>query len=113
MVKGNKLTRTGKTVTCSACKASGHNKRGCKANVSSDGGQRATPVPITVPKKTVGRKRSATQPANVPVSNKEQQSQPSHPRNVAATQGSQASPGSSFKRTKRSASRVTPEKSKQ
>nr|GEU29367.1 hypothetical protein [Tanacetum cinerariifolium] len=58
------------------CKATGHNKRGCKANVSSDGGQKAT----TVPKKTVGRKRSASQPGN-----------------EAATQGSQASAGSTLK----------------
>ncbi|GJZ70716.1 hypothetical protein Tco_0634567 [Tanacetum coccineum] len=74
MVKGNKLTRKGKTVTCSLCKATWHNKRGCKANVSSDGGQRATTVPTTMPKKTVRRKRSASQPGN-----------------EAATQGSQAS----------------------
>ncbi|GJY99327.1 hypothetical protein Tco_0516757 [Tanacetum coccineum] len=59
-----------------------HNKRGCKENVSSDGRQIAT----TVPKKNVGRKRSATQPAHVSVSNKEQQSKPSHHGNVAATQ---------------------------
>ncbi|GKE94328.1 hypothetical protein Tco_1579183, partial [Tanacetum coccineum] len=74
MVEGNKLTRKGKTVTCSLCKATEHNKRGCKANVSSDGGQRATTVPTTMPKKTVRRKRSASQPGN-----------------EAATQGSQAS----------------------
>ncbi|GJW71047.1 receptor-like cytoplasmic kinase 176 [Tanacetum coccineum] len=104
--------KIGKTVTCSLCKASGHNKRGCKANVLSDGGQRATTVPITVPKKTVGRKRYATQPAHVPVSNKEQQSHPSHHGNVAATQGSQASAGLSFKRTKMSPCRLTLEKFK-
>ncbi|GJU32691.1 ribonuclease H-like domain-containing protein [Tanacetum coccineum] len=92
MVKGNKLTRKGKIVTCSLCKATWHNKRVCKANVSSDGGQRAT----TVPKKTVGRKRSISQP-----------------RNEAATQGSQASAGSTFKRTKMTASRLTPDKIKE
>ncbi|GJZ36916.1 mutator type transposase [Tanacetum coccineum] len=35
MVKGHKLTRKGKTVTCSNCKGIGHNKRGCKGIGSS------------------------------------------------------------------------------
>ncbi|GJW27030.1 mutator type transposase [Tanacetum coccineum] len=39
IVKGNKLTRKGNTVTCSNCKGVGHNKRGYKAIGSSDGGQ--------------------------------------------------------------------------
>ncbi|GKG06845.1 hypothetical protein Tco_0329814 [Tanacetum coccineum] len=64
--------------------------KGCKENVSSDGGQRATTVPTTV-----GRKRSASQPGN-----------------EAATQGSQAFVGSTFKRTKMTASRLTPDKSR-
>ncbi|GJX44062.1 mutator type transposase [Tanacetum coccineum] len=38
MVKGHKLTRKGKTVTCSNYKGIGHNKRGCKG-IGSSGGQ--------------------------------------------------------------------------
>lgn len=38
MVKGHKLSRKGKTVTCSNCKELGHNKRGCK-KTGSRGGQ--------------------------------------------------------------------------
>ncbi|GKC56213.1 hypothetical protein Tco_1083811 [Tanacetum coccineum] len=38
MVKGDKLTRKGKTVTYSNCKGIGHNKIGCKA-IGSSGGQ--------------------------------------------------------------------------
>ncbi|GKC85983.1 hypothetical protein Tco_1141700 [Tanacetum coccineum] len=49
----------------------------------------------TMPKKTMGRKRSASQPGN-----------------EASTQGSQASAGSTFKRTKMTTSRLTPDKSK-
>nr|GEY21543.1 FAR1-related sequence 10 [Tanacetum cinerariifolium] len=40
IAKGDKLTRKGKTVTCSNCQGIGHNKRGCKATGSSDDGQR-------------------------------------------------------------------------
>ncbi|GJX92504.1 hypothetical protein Tco_0345830 [Tanacetum coccineum] len=40
IVKGDKLTRKGKPVTCSNCQGIGHNKRGCKATGLSDGGQR-------------------------------------------------------------------------
>nr|GEX64253.1 hypothetical protein [Tanacetum cinerariifolium] len=38
MVKGDKLTRKGKKITCSNCKGIGHNKRGCKA-IGLSGGQ--------------------------------------------------------------------------
>ncbi|GJX76815.1 mutator type transposase [Tanacetum coccineum] len=38
MVKGNKLTRQGKTVTCSLCHAAGHNKRSCDRRQPSQGG---------------------------------------------------------------------------
>ncbi|GJV86784.1 hypothetical protein Tco_1530722, partial [Tanacetum coccineum] len=102
-----KLTRKGKIVTCSLCKATWHNKRVCKANVSSDGGQRAT----TVPKKTVGRKRSISQPRNEAATQGSQASAGSTLK--AATQGSQASAGSTFKRTKMTASRLTPDKIKE
>ncbi|GJZ85817.1 hypothetical protein Tco_0651156 [Tanacetum coccineum] len=112
MVKGNKLTRKGKIVTCSLCKSTWHNKRGCKENVSSDDGQRDTTDPTIVPKKTIGIKRSASHPAHVVVCNKEQQCQPSNPVNEATTQGSQASARSSFKRTKMTACRLTLDKSK-
>ncbi|GKF92691.1 hypothetical protein Tco_0279410, partial [Tanacetum coccineum] len=92
------------------CKATWHNKRGCKENVSSDGGQRATTVPTTMPKKTVGRKRSASQPGNEAATQGSQASAGSTLK--AATQGLQASAGSTFKRTKMTASRLTPDKSK-
>ncbi|GJW74022.1 mutator type transposase [Tanacetum coccineum] len=52
MVKGNKLTRQGKTVTCSLCQAAGHNKRSC----SSVASQRNK----SVPKKTTGTKRTSS-----------------------------------------------------
>ncbi|GKF51434.1 hypothetical protein Tco_0147901 [Tanacetum coccineum] len=52
MVKGNKLTRQGKTVTCSLCQAAGHNKRSC----SSVASQRNE----SVPKKTTGTKRTSS-----------------------------------------------------
>ncbi|GKE92248.1 hypothetical protein Tco_1573343 [Tanacetum coccineum] len=84
----------------------GHNKRGCEANVSSDGGQRAT----TMPKKTMGRKRYVSQPGNEASTQGSQASAGSTLK--AATQGSQASVGSTFKRTKMTTSRLTPDKSK-
>nr|GEU33710.1 hypothetical protein [Tanacetum cinerariifolium] len=61
IVKGDKLTRKGKTVTCSNCKGIGHNKRGCKATGSSDGGQRHHMPSDTVPSQPLGSQQAASQ----------------------------------------------------
>ncbi|GJT40318.1 mutator type transposase [Tanacetum coccineum] len=81
MVKGNKLTRQGKTVTCSLCHAAGHNKRSCDRRQPSQGG--------TSNAAGVGTQASKGGTSNA---------------------GTQASTGSPLKRTKKSASRLTPEK---
>nr|GEW74630.1 FAR1-related sequence 10 [Tanacetum cinerariifolium] len=57
MVKGDKLTRKGKTVTCSLCHGTGHNKRGCKATGLSDGGQMND-----MPSETVSTEHVASKP---------------------------------------------------
>ncbi|GKF86734.1 hypothetical protein Tco_0254561 [Tanacetum coccineum] len=67
IVKGAKLTRKGKTITCSLCQCIGHNKRGCKATGSSDGGQMYDMPSETVPtqhvaSKPVGSQHVASQP---------------------------------------------------
>ncbi|GKG30658.1 FAR1-related sequence 10, partial [Tanacetum coccineum] len=61
MVKGKKLTRKGKTVTCSNCKGIGHNKRGCKATGSSDDGLRCDMPSETMPSQSLGSQQVATQ----------------------------------------------------
>nr|GEU79745.1 transposase, mutator type [Tanacetum cinerariifolium] len=38
IMKSNKMTRSGKSVTCSSCKRVGHNQRGCKSKKSGDVG---------------------------------------------------------------------------
>nr|GEW17643.1 hypothetical protein [Tanacetum cinerariifolium] len=38
IMKSNKMTRSGKSVTCSLCKQVGHNQRGCKSKKSGDVG---------------------------------------------------------------------------
>nr|GEV21283.1 hypothetical protein [Tanacetum cinerariifolium] len=69
MVKGDKLTRKGKTVTCSLCQGTGHNKRGCKATGLSDDGQMNDMPSETVPtehvaSKPVGSQLVASQPVS-------------------------------------------------
>nr|GEV55671.1 retrovirus-related Pol polyprotein from transposon TNT 1-94 [Tanacetum cinerariifolium] len=49
IVKGDKLTRKGKTITCSNCKGIGHNKSGCKATGLSDDGLRYDMPSETMP----------------------------------------------------------------
>ncbi|GKE24379.1 hypothetical protein Tco_1435891 [Tanacetum coccineum] len=60
IVKGDKLTRKGKTVTCSNCKGIDHNKRGCKATGLSDGGQRHNMPSDTVPSQPLGSQQVAS-----------------------------------------------------
>nr|GEW62574.1 hypothetical protein [Tanacetum cinerariifolium] len=97
MVKGNKLTRQDKTITRSLCQAAGHNKRVC-----SQAGTQASQRNESVPKETTGTKRTSsvtgTRIAAAEVG-------------IQASQaGVQASTRSTFKRTKKSASRLTPKK---
>nr|GEV76012.1 hypothetical protein [Tanacetum cinerariifolium] len=94
MVKGNKLTRQGKTVTCSLCQAAEHNKRSC----SSVASQRNE----SVPKKTTRTKRTSSVTGTSIAAAKV--------RTQASQASTQASNGSTFKRTKKNASRITPEK---
>nr|GEY84061.1 hypothetical protein [Tanacetum cinerariifolium] len=61
IVKGGKLTRKGKTVTCSNCKGIGHNKRGCKATGLSDRGQRHHMPSDMVPSQPLGSQQVASQ----------------------------------------------------
>ncbi|GJT49728.1 hypothetical protein Tco_0975885, partial [Tanacetum coccineum] len=61
IVKGNKLTRKGNTVTCSNCKGVGHNKSGCKAIGSSDGGQMYDMPTEHVAREPVGSETVASQ----------------------------------------------------
>ncbi|GKB79144.1 mutator type transposase [Tanacetum coccineum] len=97
MVKGNKLTRQGKTVTCSLCHAAGHNKRSCDRRQPSQGGtSNATKTKRKITSKVVA--------AEV----RTQASQAS--KGGTSNAGTQASTGSPLKRTKKSASRLTPEK---
>ncbi|GJW24265.1 mutator type transposase [Tanacetum coccineum] len=91
MVKGNKLTRQGKTVTCSLCQAAGHNKTSC-LSVASQRNE-------SVPKKTTSTKRTSSVTGTSIAA-----------AEVGTQAGTQASTGSTFKRTKKSESRLTPEK---
>ncbi|GJW79179.1 hypothetical protein Tco_0140861 [Tanacetum coccineum] len=97
MVKGNKLTRQGKTVTCSLCHAAGHNKRSCDRRQPSQGGT----------SNATGTKRKSTSKV-VAAEVGTQASQAS--KGGTSNAGTQASTGSPLKRTKKSASRLTPEK---
>nr|GEV64683.1 hypothetical protein [Tanacetum cinerariifolium] len=94
MVKGNKLTRQCKIVTCSLCQAARHNKRSC-SSVSSQRNE-------SVPKKTTGTKRISSVTGTSIASTKV--------GTQASQAGTQASSGSTFKRTKKYESRLTPEK---
>ncbi|GJZ63928.1 hypothetical protein Tco_0620349 [Tanacetum coccineum] len=102
MVKGDKLTRKGKIVTCSLCQGIGHNKRGCKATSLSDGGQRNSMPSQTMPTQHVANQPRASQTMvnevvaikhvqKKRVGNKRTASQTSNATNQVATQGSQAS----------------------
>ncbi|GJR81717.1 mutator type transposase [Tanacetum coccineum] len=102
MVKGDKLTRKGKTVTYSLCQGTGHNKRGCKATSLSDGGQRNSMPSQTMPTQHVANQPRASQTMvnevvaikhvqKKRVGNKRTASQTSNATNQVATQGSQAS----------------------
>ncbi|GJY13629.1 FAR1-related sequence 10 [Tanacetum coccineum] len=62
IVKGDKLTRKGKTVTCSNCKGIGHNKRGCKAIGSSGGQMFDMPTREPVGSETMASQPVASQP---------------------------------------------------
>nr|GEV41124.1 hypothetical protein [Tanacetum cinerariifolium] len=94
MVKGNKLTRQCKIVTCSLCQAARHNKRSCLSVYS----QRNE----SVPKKTTGTKRISSVTGTSIASTKV--------GTQASQAGTQTSSGSTFKRTKKYESRLTPEK---
>ncbi|GJW69186.1 mutator type transposase [Tanacetum coccineum] len=125
MVKGNKLTRQGKTVTCSLCHAAGHNKRSCDRRQPSQGGtSNATGTKRKTTSKVVAAE-VGTQASQGGTSNAAGTKRKSTSKVVAAevgTQasqaskggtsnaGTQASTGSPLKRTKKSASRLTPEK---
>ncbi|GKD59756.1 mutator type transposase [Tanacetum coccineum] len=88
MVKGNKLTRQGKTITCSLCHPAGHNKRSCSQAITQ-----ASQRNESVLKKTTETKRTSSVTKT---------------RIAAVEVGTQASTGSTFKRT--NTSRLTPEK---
>ncbi|GKE94995.1 mutator type transposase [Tanacetum coccineum] len=123
IVKGDKLTRKGKTVTCSNCQGIGHNKRDCKATGSSDGRQ-SEPVgsqvgpsePMarkyvarkSVARKPVTRKRVATKPvtrkrAVSEIIQAAQGSQNATQGSQAAIEASRAPTSPTIKRTKMSA----------
>nr|GEW35381.1 transposase, mutator type [Tanacetum cinerariifolium] len=89
MVNGIELTRKGKTVTCSLCHAAGHNKRSC-SQASTQASQRNE----SVPKKTTRTKRTTSVTGTRITAVK-----------VGTQASTQASTGSTFKRTKKSASR--------
>ncbi|GJS83990.1 ATP-dependent (S)-NAD(P)H-hydrate dehydratase isoform X3 [Tanacetum coccineum] len=77
IVKGDKLTRKGKTITCNNCKGTGHNKRGCKATGSSDGGQRHHMPSDTVPSQPLGSQQVVSQGMSTqPLSNQAGPSEP-------------------------------------
>ncbi|GKC28578.1 hypothetical protein Tco_1035872 [Tanacetum coccineum] len=100
MVKGNKLTRQGKTITCSLCHAAGHNKRSCDKRQPSQGGTSTAAGVGTQPSE-------ASQGGTSNAAGTNRKSKGSTGTSNAATQ---ASTGSPLKRTKKSASRLTPEK---
>lgn len=106
MVKGNKLTRQGNTVTCSLCHAAGHNKRSCDRRpsftrnddgVGTQGSQGRTSKAAATKKPPSAEKRTKT-------------SQGATQGSQGGTQASQSSAGPPMKRTKMSANRLTPEK---
>ena len=104
MVKGNKLTRKGKSVTCSLCHQAGHNKRGCDRNQAFQGGPSSA-------NQGGSKQRHAFQGGS-----RKRQASETGPSNAAqegsstaadvGTQASQASAGSIMKRTKNSAKKV-------
>lgn len=94
MVKDGKLTRKGKQVRCSICKMTGHNKRSCPAN--KGGTSQSSKVHAKGNKSASQPSQSAKAPTNVVSSQ--------------ASQPTQTSTGPRVKRTKHTASRLTPEK---
>lgn len=97
MVKGNNLIRKGKTVSCGNCQGTRHNRRSCSNGQS----------PKSVPLKSVGKKRTATQVSQVAQGSHVAQGSQDAQGSQGPTQGSQV-----VKRTKKSTSRLTSEKSK-
>ncbi|GJT51257.1 hypothetical protein Tco_0977414 [Tanacetum coccineum] len=116
MVKGDKLTRKGKTCTCSLCQGTGHNKRGCNATGSSNGGQINAMPSETVPTKRVAsqpvccKKRAASEISNAANQAATVTSETATQGSQAATQASRAPTSPILKRTKMSACRLTPDK---
>ncbi|GJW32621.1 mutator type transposase [Tanacetum coccineum] len=121
MVKGNKLTRQGKTVTCSLCHAARHNKRSCDRRQPSQGGT-SNVVGVGTQPSEGGTSNAAgvgTQASQGGTSNaagtKRKSKGSTGTSNAAGTQasqaskggtsnaGTQASTGSPLKRTKKSA----------
>ncbi|GJT84620.1 mutator type transposase [Tanacetum coccineum] len=126
MVKGNKLTRQGKTVTCSLCHAAGHNKRSCDRRQPSQGGTSNDAGVGTQPSEgetsnAAGVGPLASQGGTSNAAGVGTQASQGGTSNATGTQASQASKGrtsnaathastgSPLKRTKKSASRMTPE----
>ncbi|GKA03366.1 mutator type transposase [Tanacetum coccineum] len=106
MVKGNKLTRQGKTVTCSLCHAAGHNKRSCDRRQPSQGGTSNAAGVGTQPSEgetsnAAGTKRKSKGSTGTSNAAGTQASQAS--KGGTSNAATQASTGSPLKRTKKSA----------
>ena len=89
MVKGGKLTRQGKTVTCGICKGTGHNKRSCPKN----GGTSKKPRTSKVEAASQNASQAGTQDGT-----------------QAGTTNVSAGHVTPTRRTKKTASRLTPTK---
>ncbi|GJY15103.1 hypothetical protein Tco_0385525 [Tanacetum coccineum] len=106
MVKDGKLTRKGKTVTFLLCKGTGHNRRTCKSNTGIQGetSQASSNKRARTNQETGGNGGIGTQAGTQVTS----QSASQVGGNVVGSQ--EAATMSPMKRTKKSASRLTPTK---
>ncbi|GKB60036.1 hypothetical protein Tco_0916222 [Tanacetum coccineum] len=100
----------------SLCQGTGHNKRGCNATGSSNGGQINAMPSETVPTKRVAsqpvccKKRAASEISNAANQAATVTSETATQGSQAATQASRAPTSLILKRTKMTACRLTPDK---
>ena len=107
MVKGGKLTRQGKTVTCGICKGTGHNKRSCPKNGGTSKKPRTSKVEAATSKDpTTSKAASASGTRNVSASQNASQAG-TQDGTQAGTQAGHVTP---TRMTKKTASRLTPTK---
>ncbi|GJY91392.1 hypothetical protein Tco_0506588 [Tanacetum coccineum] len=101
MIKGNKLTRQGKTITCSLCHAAGHKKEVVIEDNLHQASQGGTSNAAGTKRKSKGSTGTSNAAMNISFTRLQRWNK---------NAGTQASIGPPLKRTKKSASRLTPEK---